>query len=56
MSSNGTKYNPRLVGVGLLAGAALGAVWINSRQKHYAKHGAPGLVSWDRVRTSLTRL
>src|SRR6476661_8314296 len=51
MTSNAPRYNSRLVGVGLLAGAALGAVWINSKQKQYAQKGAPELVDWDRVRT-----
>jgi coenzyme F420 biosynthesis associated uncharacterized protein len=43
------RYDPRLVGLGLLAGAALGAVWVNAKQKQYAKHGAPGLIDWDRA-------
>ncbi len=49
MASTTPKYNQRLLGVGLLAGAALGAVWVNSKQRHYAKHGAPRLMDWERV-------
>ena len=51
MASTTPRYNPRLVGIGLLAGAALGAAWINAKQKQYAKQGAPSLVDWERVRT-----
>ena len=43
------KYDPRLLGLGLVAGAALGAVWINSKQRQYARHGAPSLINWERV-------
>jgi coenzyme F420 biosynthesis associated uncharacterized protein len=43
-------YNPRLIAIGLMAGAALGLVWANTRQRHYARHGIPGLIEWERVR------
>jgi coenzyme F420 biosynthesis associated uncharacterized protein len=43
------RYNPRLLGLGLLAGAALGIAWVNTKQREYAKHGAPGLIDWDRA-------
>ncbi len=40
-----------MLGIGLLAGAALGAAWINAKQRQYAKQGAPSLVDWNRVQT-----
>ncbi len=43
-------YNPRLVALGLLAGAMLGLVWASTRQRHYARYGPPRLLDWDRVR------
>lgn len=42
--------DPRLLGLGLLAGAALGMVWINTKQRQYAKSGTPNLMDWDKVR------
>ncbi len=56
MAATTPKYNPRLVGLGLLAGAALGAAWLNSRQRQYAKEGAPKLLDWDRVRMVARRI
>ncbi len=50
-STTTPKYNPRLVGLGLLAGAALGVAWLNNRQKQYAREGAPNLLDWQRVRS-----
>lgn len=50
MATTTPKYNPRLLGVGLLAGAALGLAWANTRQRRYAAQGAPGLIEWERVR------
>ncbi|MEO8288098.1 MAG: zinc-dependent metalloprotease [Chloroflexota bacterium] len=50
MSTTTQKYNPRLLGIGLLAGAALGLVWANTKQKQYARDGVPGLLEWERVR------
>jgi coenzyme F420 biosynthesis associated uncharacterized protein len=50
MSSTTPRYNPRMLGLGILAGAALGAVWINNKQKQYARTGLPRLINWDRVR------
>jgi coenzyme F420 biosynthesis associated uncharacterized protein len=44
------RYNSRLLGLGLLAGAALGLMWVNTRQRYYAKHGVPGLIEWERAR------
>lgn len=49
MPATPPRYNPRLLGLGLLAGAALGAAYVSTRQRQYAKHGAPDLVDWDRV-------
>lgn len=43
--------NQKLIGVGLLAGAALGAAWLNNRQKQSAKEGTSKLLDWNRVRT-----
>ncbi len=50
MSTTSSRYNPRLLGLGLLAGTALGLVWVNTKQRQYARQGAPGLLEWDRVR------
>lgn len=50
MATTRRNYDPRLVGLGLLAGAALGAVWVNKLQKQYEREGAPRLLDWDRVR------
>jgi coenzyme F420 biosynthesis associated uncharacterized protein len=50
MSSATPKYNPRLVGIGLLAGAALGIAWVNTRQRQYARRGTPSLIDWGRAR------
>src|SRR5215210_4719623 len=44
------KYNPRLIGLGLLAGAAVGVAWANTKQRQYARHGIPDLIDWERVR------
>src|SRR5205823_9753036 len=49
MSSTTPKYNPKLVGLGLLAGAALGIAWVNTRQRQHARHGAPSLIDWGRA-------
>ena len=50
MATTRRNYDPRLVGLGLLAGAALGAAWVNKLQKQYQREGAPKLLDWDRVR------
>ena len=52
MSSATPKYNPRLLGLGLLAGVALGTLgvaWVNTRQRQYARYGAPNLIDWGRA-------
>lgn len=45
------RPDPRLLGLGLLAGAALGAAWVNAKQKQYARYGAPDLIDWDKAST-----
>ena len=47
--TNIPTINPRLLGAGLLAGAALGAVYAGVKKRQYAKHGAPHLLDWDRA-------
>jgi coenzyme F420 biosynthesis associated uncharacterized protein len=49
MATTTPRYNARLLGLGLLAGAALGVAWINAKQRQYAREGAPTLVDWERV-------
>ena len=49
-------YNPRLIGLGLLAGGMMGLVWAGSRRRHYARHGAPTMIEWERVRRTAHRL
>jgi coenzyme F420 biosynthesis associated uncharacterized protein len=49
VANTSPKYDPRLVGLGLLAGAALGLAWVNTKQKQYAKYGAPTLIDWERA-------
>jgi coenzyme F420 biosynthesis associated uncharacterized protein len=50
MANTTQRYDPRLLGLGLLAGAALGMVWVNAKQKQYAREGVPDLIDWERVR------
>ena len=50
MPSTTPKYDPRLLGLGLLAGAALGLAWANTKQRQYARQGVPSLLDWGRVR------
>lgn len=50
MSTTPMKYNPRLLGLGLVAGAAVGLAWVNTKQRQYARDGVPALLEWDRVR------
>jgi coenzyme F420 biosynthesis associated uncharacterized protein len=42
--------NPRVLGAGLLATAALGALYAGVKKRQYAKEGAPHLLDWNRVR------
>lgn len=50
MATTRRNYDPRLLGLGLLAAGALGAAWVNKLQKQYAREGAPKLLDWERVR------
>ena len=50
MANTTPRYDPRLLGLGLLAGAALGMVWANTKQRQYARHGVPNLINWERAR------
>ncbi len=34
----------------MLAGAVLGLAWVSTKQRHYARHGAPRLLDWEKVR------
>lgn len=52
MSSSETER--RLLGLGLLAGAVLGAVWVAGRARPVTEHGTPTLIDWDRVRAVAT--
>jgi len=56
MASTTPKYNPKLVGLGLLAGAAVGMAWANTKQKQYAKQGSPGMLDWERVRRTARQI
>jgi coenzyme F420 biosynthesis associated uncharacterized protein len=50
---NGNKVDPRLVGLGLIAGATvgvLGAAYAGTKRKQYAREGIPALLDWSRVR------
>ncbi len=49
-------YDPRLIGLGLLAGGVAGLVWAGSRQRYYAKHGPPAMIEWERVRKTAHRI
>ncbi|HUP28449.1 MAG TPA: zinc-dependent metalloprotease, partial [Chloroflexia bacterium] len=53
---NQQRYNPRLLGLGLLAGAAVGMAWANTKQKQFAKQGVPGLLDWERVRKTARQI
>ncbi|HYP21274.1 MAG TPA: zinc-dependent metalloprotease, partial [Chloroflexia bacterium] len=50
MATTRRNYDPRLLGIGLLAAGALGAAWVNKLQKQYEREGAPKLLDWERVR------
>lgn len=50
------RPDPRLLALGLVAGGALGLVWANTRQRHYARHGTPNLIDWERVRRISTNI
>jgi coenzyme F420 biosynthesis associated uncharacterized protein len=47
---NTPQINPRVLGAGLLATAAAGILYAGVKRRQYAKHGAPPLLDWTRVR------
>src|SRR5436190_1531693 len=47
-TSTPPRYDTKLLGLGLLAGAALGIAWVNTKQREYARNGPPNLIDWDR--------
>src|SRR5262245_10330439 len=46
----------RLLGLGLLAGVVVGAVWVAGRARHVADQPTPTLINWDRVRAMATSM
>ena len=44
----------RLLGLGLLAGVAVGALWVAGRARPVTEQGTPTLINWDRVRAVAT--
>src|SRR5438105_13681707 len=40
-----------MIGLGVLAGVALGAAYAANRQRQYGKSGVPSMINWRRVRT-----
>jgi len=50
------RYNRQIVGLGVLAGVALGAVYAANRQRQYSKTGVPQMINWGRVRTLATTM
>ena len=54
MSRSNSKVDPRLVGLGLVAGATVGLIGVayaGSKRKQYAREGLPPLIDWSRTRT-----
>ena len=54
MTRTNNKVDPRLVGLGLIAGATVGAIGVayaGTKRKQYAKEGLPPLIDWARVRS-----
>jgi coenzyme F420 biosynthesis associated uncharacterized protein len=45
------RNNRQMIGIGVLAGVALGAVYAANRQRKYAASGVPPMLNWGRVRT-----
>jgi coenzyme F420 biosynthesis associated uncharacterized protein len=54
MSSSETER--RLLGLGLLAGAVLGAAWVAGRARPVTEQGTPTLIDWGRVRAVATSM
>lgn len=53
-NKSNTKVDPRLVGLGLIAGAAVGIAGIayaGTKRRQFAREGAPPLIDWGRVRS-----
>jgi coenzyme F420 biosynthesis associated uncharacterized protein len=46
-----TRNNRQMIGVGVLAGVALGAAYAANRQQQYSKSGVPPMLNWRRVRS-----
>ncbi|HMA33112.1 MAG TPA: zinc-dependent metalloprotease [Chloroflexia bacterium] len=44
------RNNRQMIGLGVLAGVALGAVYAANRQHQYARTGVPPMLNWRRVR------
>ncbi|MGI8587264.1 MAG: zinc-dependent metalloprotease [Chloroflexia bacterium] len=44
------RNNRQIIGIGVLAGVALGAVYAANRQSVYTKTGVPPMINWRRVR------
>lgn len=45
-----TRINRQAIGIGLLAGLALGAVYTANKQKQFSRDGIPAMLQWGRVR------
>jgi coenzyme F420 biosynthesis associated uncharacterized protein len=50
------RYNRQMIGLGVLAGVALGAAYAANRQRQYTKSGVPQMINWRRVRTLATSM
>jgi len=50
-----TSHRNHWLGLGFLAGAAIGLVWTWRRAHEIALHGPPGLIDWVRVRSTAGR-
>lgn len=47
---NPTNRNRQMIGLGVLAGVALGAAYAANRQRQYKATGVPHMINWRRVR------
>lgn len=45
------RNNRQMIGLGVLTGVALGAVYAANRQRQYKASGVPGMINWRRVGT-----
>jgi coenzyme F420 biosynthesis associated uncharacterized protein len=48
---NPSRYNRQIIGVGVIAGVALGAAYAANRQRQYSRTGVPQMINWRRVRS-----